>query len=90
MFRLCALILVLLLVLPAVAEGCPSCKAALASQEGGQGNLVQGFFWSILFLLSMPVLIVGGLSTYMYTLVRKARKAASGKARQLGQLTPAG
>jgi hypothetical protein len=65
----------LLLALPGVVEACPSCKAALATQEGGQGNLVQGFFWSILFLLSMPAMIVGGLSTYMYALVRKARRA---------------
>lgn len=68
---------VLVLALPAAVQACPSCKAALASQEGGQGNLVQGFFWSILFLLSMPAMIVGGLSTYMYTLVRKARRAAA-------------
>lgn len=67
----------LILALPAVAQACPSCKAALASQDGSQGDLVQGFFWSILFLLSMPAMILGGLSTYMYTLVRKARRAAA-------------
>lgn len=66
-----------MLALPAVAHACPSCKAALASQDGSQGDLVQGFFWSILFLLSMPAMILGGLSTYMYTLVRKARRAAN-------------
>ncbi len=67
----------LTLALPGIAHACPSCKAALASQDASQGDLVQGFFWSILFLLSMPAMILGGLSTYMYTLVRKARRAAA-------------
>jgi heme/copper-type cytochrome/quinol oxidase subunit 2 len=37
------------------------------------GDLVSGFFFSILFMLSMPFLIVIGMSTYMYVLVRRAR-----------------
>lgn len=51
------------------------CKAALASQEGGEGDIVAGFFWSILFMVSMPFLILGSFVTYMYLLVRKARQA---------------
>jgi hypothetical protein len=62
----------LLLAAPGPAEACPSCKAALASQEGG-GNLVQGFFWSIVFMMSMPFLLLGSFSGYLYFLVRRAR-----------------
>jgi hypothetical protein len=55
---------------PSVAAACPMCKAALASNGG---DLVSGFFYSILFMLSMPFLILGGLSSYLYLLVRRAR-----------------
>lgn len=69
-----AAVLVLLLLLPAMAVACPSCKQALASQEGG-GDLVQGFFWSILFMVSMPFTILGVFSGCMYLAVRRARAA---------------
>jgi hypothetical protein len=52
---------------------CPSCKAALASSEG-QGNWVGGFFWSILFMLSMPIAIVTAWGVSVYRMVRKARR----------------
>ena len=62
-----------------IASACPSCKAALASE--GQGDLVSGFFYSILFMLSMPFAIFGSFSSYMYLLVRRARReqVASGQ-----------
>lgn len=56
------------------AGACPMCKAALGSQGRNHGDWVGGFFWSILFMLSMPFLILGGLSAYMYRLVRQARR----------------
>jgi uncharacterized membrane protein len=61
------------------AVACPMCKAALGSHDGSHGDLVGGFFWSILFMLSMPFLIFGSLSTYMYLLVRRARREQSGR-----------
>lgn len=54
------------------AWACPSCREALASSSGG-GDLVGGFFWSILFMLSMPFLLLGSFSLYFYLLIRKAR-----------------
>jgi hypothetical protein len=63
------------LLIPATpAWACPFCKEALGS--GGQGDLVSGFFYSILFMLSMPLLIVTGMGTYFYVLVRRARAAS--------------
>ena len=56
------------------ATACPSCKEALGSSSGG-GDLVSGFFWSILFMLSMPFLLLGSFGLYFYYLVRKARSA---------------
>jgi hypothetical protein len=73
-----ALLMALLLATPA-AQACPMCKAALAGSDSG-GDLVQGFFWSILFLLSMPFVLLGSFSAYMYLLVRRARKEALAQA----------
>jgi hypothetical protein len=50
------------------------CKAALASHDRTHGDWVTGFFWSILFMLSMPFILLGSFSTYMYVLVRRARR----------------
>jgi hypothetical protein len=65
----------LVLALSSAAWACPGCKEALANSEGGGGDLRAGFFWSILFMLSMPFLILGGLCTAMYLAVRRARVA---------------
>jgi len=54
---------------------CPNCKEALASDTAGGGDVVSGFFWSILFMMSMPFAILGTFSSYMYYEVRKARAA---------------
>jgi heme/copper-type cytochrome/quinol oxidase subunit 2 len=71
------------------AWACPFCKEALGSSGG---DLVSGFFYSILFMLSMPFLIVTGMGTYMYVLVRRARaarKAASEDSLSPGSRPPA-
>jgi len=70
---LASLAVIVILTAADVASACPSCQAALASQEGGQ-RVVQGFFWSILFMMSMPFSILTALSTYFYLLVRRARR----------------
>lgn len=60
------------------ALGCPSCKEALAGSEGDQaagGDIIAGYFWSILFMMSMPFTILGCFSGYMYLEVRRARAA---------------
>jgi hypothetical protein len=68
------LVVTLVLLIAGTASACPSCKAALANQEGRGGDLVSGFFYSILFMLSMPFAIFGSMSGYFYMLVRRARR----------------
>jgi len=65
----------LVFALSTAAWACPGCKEALASGDGQGGDLVSGFFWSILFMLSMPFLIFGTFCTSMYIAVRRARAA---------------
>jgi hypothetical protein len=55
-----------------VALACPTCKDNLA-HDPASANLVRGYAYSILFMLSMPPLIFGGLSAYFYWEVRKAK-----------------
>ncbi len=64
-----------LVALTPTAHACPFCRAGLADDAAG-GDLVSGYFWSILFMLGMPPLIFGGLSLMFYLQVRNARAAA--------------
>ena len=57
----------------APVQACPMCSQALADGKGG--DLIAGFFWSIVFMMSMPFLIVAALALYFYLQVRKARAA---------------
>lgn len=67
---LCLIAAVVLLCLPVVAEACPSCKQSLVASSNP--HLVRGFGWSIIFMLSMPFLILATLGGYFFTLIRRA------------------
>jgi len=54
-----------------VAQACPTCKEQIAGDPAAY-NIARGYFWSILFMLSMPVLILTGLGSYFYWEVRRA------------------
>ena len=71
------LVCVVLVATATDALACPMCKAALGSHDRSNGDWVGGFFWSILFMLSMPFVLLGSFSTYMYVLVRRARREQS-------------
>jgi hypothetical protein len=58
------------------ALACPNCKDSLSQNDPTAMGIVQGFFWSIILMLSLPFIVLVGLSTYFYVLVRRARKAA--------------
>jgi hypothetical protein len=58
-----------------IVEACPTCKESLAQNDPAHANMVRGYFWSILFMMSMPFLILGGLSALFWWEVRKAKLA---------------
>jgi heme/copper-type cytochrome/quinol oxidase subunit 2 len=60
-----------LLLCATVAEACPTCKDQLAADPAAY-NIARGYFWSILFMLSMPPLILAGLGSYFYWEIRRA------------------
>lgn len=63
-----------LLWLPQAVYACPLCERAVASSGG---NVAAGYFWSILFMLSMPFLLVGAYGLLFYRMCRaEARRQA--------------
>jgi hypothetical protein len=75
LLRLLSIFCVLAVVLfcAAIAEACPNCKEALAANDPQQSGIVKGYFYSILFMMSMPFAFVGCFSVYMYRQVLRAR-----------------
>ena len=73
MRRRCLTALLMLIVVfvltEAVTLGCPTCKDGMSENP----NIARGYFWSILFMMSMPFLLIGTFSGYAYVLVRRAR-----------------
>jgi hypothetical protein len=65
-----SLSIVCLVVLASVGEACPNCKENLAGDPTSDG-LARGFYYSILFMVSMPFFILGSLSAYFYYLVKR-------------------
>ena len=41
-------------------------------------NFSAGYFWSILFMLSVPAMILGGFSTAIYVSYRRWKRGGSG------------
>ena len=58
-WRLVVLILAILLLPIADAWACPGCREAVAAQSGDAARLKDGYFWSILFMISMPFSMLG-------------------------------
>lgn len=62
-----------LFVLTGSCEACPTCRQGLA--DGQHDHMIRGYFWSIIFMMSMPFVIFGSLGAYFYLQVLKARAA---------------
>src|SRR4051795_5171350 len=71
-------ILLVMTLAAGVATACPTCKESLA-HDPASASLVRGYAYSILFMLSMPPLILGGLSAYFYWEVRRAKLRQAGE-----------
>lgn len=76
--RTICLALAICLLAVSLCEACPTCKDGLASNDPARANMVRGYFWSILFMMSMPFLIFGGWGIYFYRVMRQqARQNAN-------------
>jgi hypothetical protein len=58
-----------------VASACPNCTNGISGTDDASQKVVTGYFWSILFMMSMPFALLTGFGGYMYLEVRRARAA---------------
>jgi len=73
LFHLAVIVLVVLSV-SAVARACPTCGDALANDPHHQSR-VAGYGYSIVFMMSVPYLLIGSFGSYAYFITRRARNA---------------
>ena len=63
------------LVIVQLAHACPTCKDGLAENDPQQASLVKGYFYSILFMMAMPFVILGTFGSFAYLSIRRAQAA---------------
>jgi hypothetical protein len=73
------LALAIVLLVTSVASACPNCKEAMEKQDPTHGGLVKGYFFSIIFMMATPYLVLGSFCAVMYYRVRRARLAGKPK-----------
>ena len=62
-----------LVAVPAPAAACPTCKDSIAQNDPQHQRMVKGYFYSILFMMSTPFVVVGTFGTMAYVSIRRAR-----------------
>jgi hypothetical protein len=62
----------LVLLLASVAAACPTCKDGLAQNDPQGRSLAAGISYSILFMMSMPYLVLATFGSCAYLSIRRA------------------
>jgi uncharacterized membrane protein len=68
-----AIVLALVLLIASVAAACPTCKEGLAQNDPQGQSLAAGYYYSILFMMSMPYIVLGTFGSCVYYSIRRAR-----------------
>jgi hypothetical protein len=69
--RVAAIVLLVALIAPLLASACPLCKEASSDADKPGGNSMwRGMYWSILFMVAAPFVMVGT----MIVMIRRARR----------------
>jgi uncharacterized membrane protein len=55
-----------------VAIACPTCKDSVAQNDPQYQSMARGYYYSILFMLSMPFIIVTAFGTFAYRSFKQA------------------
>ncbi len=74
--RLAFSLLVFATILFAAADllACPTCKDGLAENDPVAQAQARGFFYSILFMMAMPFVLIGTFGGAAYLSIRRARE----------------
>ncbi len=67
-----AVVCLIWLCCQSVAVACPTCAEGMAN-DPNHAAMVQGYFWSIIFMMSMPFLVFAGMCSYFYYEIRRGR-----------------
>ena len=72
-----AIVLSLVLLIASVAAACPTCKDGLAQNDPHGQSIAAGYYYSILFMMSMPYIVLGTLGSVAYYSIRRSRRQLS-------------
>src|SRR5215468_10931870 len=61
-------------LLVSIAEACPTCSEGLAQSDPHHQSIAAGFYYSILFMMSMPYIIFASVACMFYLSIRRARE----------------
>lgn len=56
------------------AIACPTCKDGIAGADASSQAMARGYFYSILFMMAMPFVIIGTFGGAAYVSIRRARE----------------
>ncbi len=62
-----------------VSIACPTCKDSIAANDPEHEHMVKGYFYSILFMMGMPYLLLSCFGIYIWREVKKARARDAAK-----------
>lgn len=68
------MVAVALFAAPAATKACPTCKDAIAQNDPQHQQMVKGYFYSILFMMSMPFVVIGTFGGMAYLSIKRARQ----------------
>lgn len=57
---------------------CPTCKEGIAENDPASQSQARGYFYSILFMMAMPFVIIGTFGGAAYYSIRRAREQQGG------------
>jgi len=73
-YALTLLVLVAVVTSATTAVACPTCKDGLAAKDPNSQAMARGYFYSILFMMAMPFVIIGTFGGAAYLSIRRARE----------------
>src|SRR4029078_6404835 len=75
-----AIVLALVLLIARVAAACPTCQEGLAQNHPHGQSLAAGYAYSVLFMMSMPYIVLCTFGSIAYYSIRRARVNAAASA----------
>jgi uncharacterized membrane protein len=64
----------LIAVVATLASACPTCKEGVDANDPQHQSLAAGFYYSILFMMSMPFIILGSFGCLAFLSIRRAKE----------------